>query len=230
MVLLVPGMDNQFNREDYVLKHENDTLSVAWRQIESNLKQQTDTNTLTEENTLQSHVPIIKNNQSTASSSPSHDVPSSSKKTKSKLSLIKKSLFQSNSQSNNSQNESKTNQNSVDIPDHNNNNNQIGSSNFDRTSPNNSGGAPLLNVVKLVNKTPDWHAELKSFALDFNGRVTESSSKNFQIIHEANKSYVVLQFGKVNKDLFTCDFSYPFCALQAFGMALSSLEDKLACD
>ncbi len=56
---------------------------------------------------------------------------------------------------------------------------------------------------------PDWHAELKSFALDFNGRVTLSSSKNFQIVHEANVSYVVLQFGKVNRDLFTCDFSYP---------------------
>ena len=89
---------------------------------------------------------------------------------------------------------------------------------------------PHANVVKLINKPPSWHKELKSFALDFNGRVAMSSSKNCQIVHEANTNYVVMQFGKVNRDLFTCDYSYPFCALQAFGVALSSLEDKLGCD
>jgi hypothetical protein len=88
----------------------------------------------------------------------------------------------------------------------------------------------LPNVVKLINKSPEWHKELNSFALNFNGRVTMSSVKNFQIVHELSTNYIVMQFGKVANDLYTCDYSYPFCALQAFAVALSSLDDKIGCD
>jgi hypothetical protein len=31
-------------------------------------------------------------------------------------------------------------------------------------------------------------------------------------------------------DVFTCDFKYPLCAVQAFGIALSSFDGKLACE
>jgi hypothetical protein len=31
-------------------------------------------------------------------------------------------------------------------------------------------------------------------------------------------------------DIFTCDFKYPLCAVQAFGIALSSFDGKLACE
>jgi hypothetical protein len=87
-----------------------------------------------------------------------------------------------------------------------------------------------INVVKLINKSPVWHEQYKSFALNFNGRVTQPSVKNYQIIHEVNTEYIVSQFGKVNNDLFTCDYSYPLCALQAFSIALSSLDNKIGCD
>jgi len=42
--------------------------------------------------------------------------------------------------------------------------------------------------------------------------------------------YIVMQFGRVAEDTFTMDFNYPMCALQAFGIALSSFDSKLACE
>ena len=40
----------------------------------------------------------------------------------------------------------------------------------------------------------------------------------------------MMQFGRVGKDAFTMDFQYPLCALQAFGIALSSFDYKIACE
>ena len=42
--------------------------------------------------------------------------------------------------------------------------------------------------------------------------------------------YIVMQFGRVAEDVFTMDFNYPMCAVQAFGIALSSFDSKLACE
>ena len=42
--------------------------------------------------------------------------------------------------------------------------------------------------------------------------------------------YIVMQFGRVSEDVFTMDYNYPMCALQAFGIALSSFDGKLACE
>lgn len=42
--------------------------------------------------------------------------------------------------------------------------------------------------------------------------------------------YIVLQFGRVAEDAFTLDYRYPLCALQAFAIALSSFDGKLACE
>ena len=39
-----------------------------------------------------------------------------------------------------------------------------------------------------------------------------------------------MQFGRVAEDVFTMDYRYPMCALQAFGIALSSFDSKLACE
>lgn len=39
-----------------------------------------------------------------------------------------------------------------------------------------------------------------------------------------------MQFGRVAEDVFTMDYSYPMCALQAFAIALSSFDSKLACE
>jgi len=42
--------------------------------------------------------------------------------------------------------------------------------------------------------------------------------------------YIVMQFGRVSEDVFTMDYNYPLCAVQAFGIALSSFDGKLACE
>ena len=42
--------------------------------------------------------------------------------------------------------------------------------------------------------------------------------------------YVVMQFGRIDEDVFTCDYNYPMCCIQAFGIALSSFDSKLACE
>ncbi|KAK9404416.1 tubby-related protein 1-like [Crotalus adamanteus] len=42
--------------------------------------------------------------------------------------------------------------------------------------------------------------------------------------------YIVLQFGRVADDVFTMDYNYPLCAVQAFAIALSSFDGKLACE
>lgn len=42
--------------------------------------------------------------------------------------------------------------------------------------------------------------------------------------------YIVMQFGRVAEDVFTMDYRYPMCAVQAFAIALSSFDSKLACE
>lgn len=39
-----------------------------------------------------------------------------------------------------------------------------------------------------------------------------------------------MQFGRVAEDVFTLDYNYPMCALQAFAIGLSSFDSKLACE
>lgn len=58
----------------------------------------------------------------------------------------------------------------------------------------------------------------------------QASVKNFQIIHDNDPDYIVMQFGRVSEEVFTMDFKYPLCALQAFAIALSSFDGKIACE
>lgn len=86
------------------------------------------------------------------------------------------------------------------------------------------------NLIELHNKTPAWNDDTQSYVLNFHGRVTQASVKNFQIVHDSDADYVVMQFGRVAEDVFTMDYRYPMCALQAFAIALSSFDSKLACE
>ncbi|KAM5138447.1 LOW QUALITY PROTEIN: tubby protein homolog [Mantella aurantiaca] len=86
------------------------------------------------------------------------------------------------------------------------------------------------SVIELHNKTPVWNDDTQSYVLNFHGRVTQASVKNFQIIHDNDPDYIVMQFGRVAEDVFTMDYNYPMCALQAFAIALSSFDSKLACE
>jgi hypothetical protein len=90
----------------------------------------------------------------------------------------------------------------------------------------------LASSSVLRNRTPVWDEEAQSYVLNFHGRVTQASVKNFQIVCQGNddSDHVVLQFGRVAEDVFTMDYCYPMCALHAFGIALSSFDSKLACE
>ncbi|KAK6141313.1 hypothetical protein DH2020_024949 [Rehmannia glutinosa] len=97
-------------------------------------------------------------------------------------------------------------------------------------------------MLVLKNKAPRWHEQLQCWCLNFNGRVTVASVKNFQLIasresgagpaggQEQQQENVVLQFGKVGKDIFTMDYQYPISAFQAFAICLSSFDTKIACE
>ncbi|XP_062231478.1 tubby-like F-box protein 8 [Phragmites australis] len=97
----------------------------------------------------------------------------------------------------------------------------------------------------LRNKAPRWHEQLQCWCLNFRGRVTIASVKNFQLIAASSQppagaptpsqpapdqDKIILQFGKVGKDMFTMDYRYPLSAFQAFSICLSSFDTKLACE
>ena len=92
-------------------------------------------------------------------------------------------------------------------------------------------------VLVLRNKSPRWHEQLQCWCLNFHGRVTVASVKNFQLVASPENGpagpehdKIILQFGKVGKDLFTMDFRYPISAFQAFAICLSSFDTKIACE
>lgn len=91
----------------------------------------------------------------------------------------------------------------------------------------------------LRNKAPRWHEHLQCWCLNFHGRVTVASVKNFQLVAIADQSQpggkgneetVLLQFGKVGDDAFTMDYRQPLSAFQAFAICLTSFGTKLACE
>ena len=110
----------------------------------------------------------------------------------------------------------------------------------------------------LRNKAPRWHETYQCWCLDFGGRVTTASVKNFQLT-AGGQGRVLMQFGRTShKDVFVMDFQvsalacwlrclpsslsdtcvatlrasetqHPLSAVQAFAVALSAFDSKLAC-
>ncbi|KAI3439480.1 uncharacterized protein J3R85_004915 [Psidium guajava] len=102
-------------------------------------------------------------------------------------------------------------------------------------------GRPLSalkdEMLILKNKSPRWHEQLQCWCLNFHGRVTVASVKNFQLVASPEQGVagpehenVILQFGKVGKDVFTMDYQYPISAFQSFAICLSSFDTRIACE
>ncbi|PIC55284.1 hypothetical protein B9Z55_000624 [Caenorhabditis nigoni] len=89
-----------------------------------------------------------------------------------------------------------------------------------------SGKHPNSNckIETMTNKTPFWNEQNQVYQLDFGGRVTQESAKNFQIELDTKQ---VLQFGRIEGGAYTLDFRYPFSAAQAFAVALASITQRL---
>lgn len=116
----------------------------------------------------------------------------------------------------------------------------------DIAGPNEEEDGGKSRPLVLKNKPPRWHEQLQCWCLNFRGRVTVASVKNFQLIagvpapppgapapsqpNQSDHDKILLQFGKVGKDMFTMDYRYPLSAFQAFAICLSSFDTKLACE
>ncbi|XP_076896417.1 tubby-like F-box protein 7 [Bidens hawaiensis] len=99
--------------------------------------------------------------------------------------------------------------------------------------------ASCQSQTLLRNKAPRWHEHLQCWCLNFHGRVTVASVKNFQLVATLDQSQpggegdgetVLLQFGKVGDDVFTMDYRQPLSAFHAFAVCLTSFGTKLACE
>lgn len=110
----------------------------------------------------------------------------------------------------------------------------------------------MRDLALLINKPPRWNEHIGAYVLNFNGRVTMASVKNFQLVDPEEQNSVVLQFGRVAKDEFTMDLQWPLSPLQgtvppshhitrpcqddltdaavAFAITMSSFDSKIACD
>nr|XP_043609674.1 tubby-like F-box protein 3 [Erigeron canadensis] len=107
------------------------------------------------------------------------------------------------------------------------------SARIDNSQPGSSLAAQKESMLILKNKAPRWHEQLQCWCLNFNGRVTVASVKNFQLVaslENGEHDNVIIQFGKVGKHTFTMDYQYPLSAFQAFAICLSSFDTKIACE
>jgi tubby-related protein 1 len=90
-------------------------------------------------------------------------------------------------------------------------------------------------LMRLMNIQPKWDSVHGGHVLNFHGRVTESSVKNFQMQvvplsgHEPSiANHVSLQFGRTGKNSFTMDASWPLSPFQAFAICTACIDGKIA--
>ncbi|CAL9082161.1 unnamed protein product [Musa textilis] len=105
---------------------------------------------------------------------------------------------------------------------------------------------PTGSLRSVDERQPLWGspaAEDKESARGFPSdgpTVTVASVKNFQLAAAGDPSFgvslaeqqekVILQFGKIGKDIFTMDYRYPLSAFQAFAICLTTFDTKPACE
>ena len=83
-------------------------------------------------------------------------------------------------------------------------------------------------LMVFQNRPPWWNEELGAFVLNFGGRVSVASVKNFQLCERRDQEHM-MQFGRIQgKHNFTMDFQHPLTPTQAFAIAISSLQSKIS--
>jgi hypothetical protein len=106
----------------------------------------------------------------------------------------------------------------------------VGEANQDNNLETAANAAPDdFGLYALQNRPPWWNIELGSFVLNFGGRVSVASVKNFQLCDRNDQDRIMLQFGRIQgRHSFTMDFQHPLTAVQAFSIAISSLQSKIS--
>jgi len=61
----------------------------------------------------------------------------------------------------------------------------------------------MPDLVSLVNRPPRWNDAVGAYVLNFSGRVTMASVKNFQLVDEENTENVILQVS-IQRQLLVC--------------------------
>ncbi|KAE8712389.1 hypothetical protein F3Y22_tig00110257pilonHSYRG00073 [Hibiscus syriacus] len=74
----------------------------------------------------------------------------------------------------------------------------------------------IMETVSATSVAPEGVARTRAEFSRLRGGTNDSDRK------------IVLQFGKVGKDLFTMDYQYPISAFEAFAICLSSFDTKIA--
>lgn len=84
--------------------------------------------------------------------------------------------------------------------------------------------------VVLCTRQPDY-SDSTGFTLPFEDRFFQTSVKNFQLVRwdlssQSRGDQTLLQFGKLDSNLYALDFKAPLCVKTAFAIALAATEAK----
>lgn len=95
---------------------------------------------------------------------------------------------------------------------------------FLRSNPSSDSGSQYS--YRFISKAPIFDKEKRTFKLDFKGRAKKASANNMQLVDPDRVDQVLWQLGKVQKNHYILDFSYPFSLFIAFSVALYCLTRK----
>ena len=96
----------------------------------------------------------------------------------------------------------------------------------------------------LSNSKPEWDFQYNNYKMAFNGRVKQTSKKNFTLKkctnkNELNKNKItdedsensnIIQSGKIDDKAYTLDFISPLSPFEAFCISITSLITKISCE
>ena len=91
-------------------------------------------------------------------------------------------------------------------------------------------------IYTLCNDLPEWDYFYKTYKLNFNGRVKQTSKKNFILKYQKtndnneNRNEKLLQCGKINDNCFALDFISPLSPFEAFSISITSIIYKISCE
>lgn len=62
----------------------------------------------------------------------------------------------------------------------------------------------MEEMILLNNKQPQWNEDTQSYVLNFHGRVTQASVKNFQIVHNLNREWRCPPLASLQPTMWSC--------------------------
>jgi hypothetical protein len=94
--------------------------------------------------------------------------------------------------------------------------------------------------LSFYNSKPEWDYQYNNYKMDFNGRVKQTSKKNFILVKDNKKiekedifqdsENNILQCGKIDDKTYALDFISPLTPFEAFCISITSLSTKISCE